>query len=799
MATVNISSLSSSETVGWSSRSKVTSPGDGEVRMRANDGTGSVDLDLGSNGNVTTGFINGTEIELYEVVDQDELYDYAGDIYYWDATYSTTLNLIVDKDTTIDSVTGLVTGRTYTLKLHYENDSSVVTLGSTFVTQDSSETAYFTLVPDYMLVNVIRFYYDGQKLLPLSHHTYLYEVPWVDAVTSPPNIATDYVDWRWWQHDRLGQFENHCPKVRTTTIYVSNSEGSDGNTGLNTDEAIQTLSAVSDYIGALPTDADVRIRFKRGDMWLETAGLTIDKDNVTFDDYGTGELPFFNRFTVQYPETANVWTLASGNRYTVAETSDIAWIRKVSDRLGTIGGLHISRTASSAACEALSNSFFWGSNVLHINLGGTDPNTIDLEAVISNSESGVEFQGNGCRVENIRGDGWGLNRTLAATQDQPFTNRTSGDDANYYKKLEGYYSGTHLMAHNMPSGSGGISAWVGCKAGLGVYTTGGCSVFNSYSRDGDQETWIVGCRAEFGTLRSNDWDFANLRGIGLAVYAHATSTVTDILRMGVCSNLYIPNSHTPCSRTGNLAHATTPASVSNLTQYNSFYVNCTQENFSGATNETRIDFVPYGVFYGHRGYYQLGTAGVGAYSNAPITHAWMINCFFELNHATVANNTCGFWNTLVTNNSMHILHSAFKIIGGTATNANRFGLDYDVIFAGGVGTGAAYLSSMINSILSYTNTGGGGLYTGLTNVAYNNSTLVGITDNAYYGVTQSTDTERGHNNDPGAVSLGSAFSLGSSQAGLLAAGSTAWLLSHDINGKRRLGATPDIGPEDFSS
>ena len=330
------------------------------------------------------------------------------------------------------------------------------------------------------------------------------QVAWKANYEIPPNIATNYGGWRRWKEYRVAQFEKLAPLERSNTYYFS-SAGLDAN-ACTTASPCLTRSKCASLITT--NGGNTRCRFKFGETFDDATDLVITSNGNTLDCWGTAaecaSKPLFNAFTNKYNSSG--WTLATGNRYTRAETNDIAWIRNQADRLG----VNLVRTTSSANCEALSNSFFWGANVLHINLGGTNPNTLNLEAVTSNTANGVESQGDGNRVEGLRADGYGMDRSNSATQAQPFTNRSTGNKANYFKNLEGYYSGTHIMAHNAPSGAGGKSVWNGCKAGFPMYGASGDNLFNTYSRDGEQETWFLNSTLQYGTLKSSDWSYTTL-------------------------------------------------------------------------------------------------------------------------------------------------------------------------------------------------------------------------------------------------------------------------------------------------
>ncbi|MGD9632563.1 MAG: hypothetical protein AB7G28_22685, partial [Pirellulales bacterium] len=164
------------------------------------------------------------------------------------------------------------------------------------------------------------------------------------------------------------------------------------------------------------------------------------------------------------------------------------------------------------------------------------------------------------------------------------------------------------------------------------------------------------------------------------------------------------------------------------------------------------------------------------------------------NYANIPTNS---WMALtnrqsLAGNSFEIHHSMVTIRNTPATSNPAGGLDYTVVNLNpAVGAGNASTSKAFNNIFSVDNATPQN-YLGLTNQAAN------IKNNAYRNFDAST-AERGHSNDAGAVTLANTPTFGVDDAQLRNAGTTDVLYSHDINGKRRTVATPDLGPVDFTS
>lgn len=69
------------------------------------------------------------------------------------------------------------------------------------------------------------------------------------------------------------------------------------------------------------------------------------------------------------------WAIASGNRYTRSEFRHITSVKN--------GSTTLAKAVDATACGTTDNSFFWDSSgeVLHVNLAGTDPDTVTLTAM----------------------------------------------------------------------------------------------------------------------------------------------------------------------------------------------------------------------------------------------------------------------------------------------------------------------------------------------------------------------------------------------------------------------------------
>lgn len=614
------------------------------------------------------------------------------------------------------------------------------------------------------------------------------------AFTTPPNIATDFAGWLAWKDARRLAFLTYCPIERSTTYYFAQSgddntgDGSLGNPWKTRAKAIAIEAA---------GNGDMRLRFNCGDVWDEDDDWVITHDNVTVDSYGAGAKPLFNAFKTKYLDSANVWGSQSGNRWQVAETNDIAWLRKSDDRLGETLGTTLVRVGDATACAALDNSWFWGSNVLYVNLGGTDPNTVDLEAVISNDNNGVEFQGDGCRCQGLRADGFGMDRTTTATQAQPFTNRTLGADANLFIDCEGYFSGSHVIAHHggASTGQGGVAMFIDCVAGYAKYNSASETIFNAFTDDGGHETWFLGCEVAYGCLRSSDWTYASLIGRGGGFYGHVGSGGLDSCDLFVMHGCSVRSgSIAPPKHLGVSGQSPTAATLDDV---RCFVVNCTHPAPTSAMLQSN-NFDSNAVYYGNAYRFKNVSSTPFAQVNTTIANCWILNCYIEMDQAAITGSF-GFSNANPASDTIAIQfwHTWINVINQPAQN---FGLDYDLRADNSTAAGAGHLagSSLINSIVTYSSSAANARLA-LTNSASR------VINNAFFNVDQpGANLESGYELATNTIQLAGIPTLGTRMEALIrAATSDASAimpnLSHDMNGRRRTAAAPDIGPVDFSS
>lgn len=614
--------------------------------------------------------------------------------------------------------------------------------------------------------------------------------------SSAPDIVADYEAWIEWMEARIADFEENCPLERGLTYYFSQSSGNDttgdGSIG-NPWKTRNKAKEIQAYHGS-----SIRLRFKCGDTWTEPDNWVITDNDVTIDSYSTGNKPFFNAF--EEVLSGDIWVDEGGGTWSTSAAGDVAYIRLVNDRLGSVRGTQFIRLNSAAATLSVPNSFYYdsGTTLLYVNLNGDNPNSsaddLPIEVVYSNLNNGVEFQGDGCRCEGIRADGYGIHRTSVATQDQPFTNRNSGDSANLFKNCEGYFSNTHVMAHNK-TGTGGRSMFLNCIAGLGQVDPGSdaMSCYNSYTSSGGHETWCLDCECKGGALPEYTWPYDTEKVAGTGFLCHSGGTAADLY---VCYNMTLSILGT--SKAMYFSDLNDPATMTQdvYTSCRAFTVGCQDTVYPSAHADNVCDRSPHTIFYGNRWYMRPVSGGVAGWRNSRmVTNEYFFNNEFVADMTNYGSGVFSFYNGTTGTSVGTLVNNAFIFKNWVVTSANvRFGFNYDNRSNTGAPGSGNVLDRFFNNILSI-NTSGSAPFS----LALNNSSTY-LKCNALYDIDENTGEDRGTNNMLNKVELSSPYNTAGADVLLLRrAGTPDIFLSHDINGKARNVAKPDIGPVDFSS
>lgn len=606
----------------------------------------------------------------------------------------------------------------------------------------------------------------------------------VQDVGNPPLVTTP--QYEQWVTSRVNKALLYCIRGRATHYFVA-AGGADGNNGLTTGTAFQTMSKVNTVIAAAGATADLEFSFNRGDTFRSTTGITISgHTKVAIDDYGTGDRPLLTAFTRTYASGGAVWTQVGGtDEWTAAESNDIAWCKYQ----GPTGSTTLlQRVTSSANVQATPQSFWWdpgGANLLHVNAGtGINPNNKNFEAVISNSVSGINIQSDGCRVDNINTEGWGCHRITTATQAEGVHVQLSGTDMALVSRSRSAFCSSHAMAYYGVS-TNGIAVFVDDQAGFTKYNGGaGETEFNFFSTNGGHEVFAVNCDAFAGTLPSNDWYVAGTtiaRGRGF--FGHTAGGTASYLCTYYCkeSNNALITPSVPCQSGtwwNNLPTAASPTATNLINVRGVVYAENYEGGFStagtghviGGDNEAVVNST-----------YNFKPASGSAFG-AIHSGGWVINNVYNIDLGLQASAQFALSNTNgdATNTTYALWHNHFNVTNNT--------LGFDFEYSGWFGGGLGGTAQAINNICS--NQGTGGFRIGLNDTSADGRIL----GNAYYNCTLTSS--QGAPDDNKAVTLYDVPLLGATplnNSPLYRKGATSIRVPRDRLGRLRP-VPPSIGP-----
>lgn len=183
--------------------------------------------------------------------------------------------------------------------------------------------------------------------------------------------------------------------VRSTTIppvtyYVSQSTGSDANTGTSEAAAWQTLAKITGLASGFLRPGDT-VLLKRGDIWREqltwpAGNLGTASQRITLGAYGAGERPWIKG---QDGVSNSGWTLQTGSTYwkTHADPTDI-WL---------VNGILLTKQTSIATVDAAPGSFWYDSGTGRVYmrlLDSTNPGVSNPSVESGTRTWGIAINGN---------------------------------------------------------------------------------------------------------------------------------------------------------------------------------------------------------------------------------------------------------------------------------------------------------------------------------------------------------------------------------------------------------------------
>lgn len=360
----------------------------------------------------------------------------------------------------------------------------------------------------------------------------------------------------WGERILAAQVRANVPSGRTTTYYVSQSRGNDGNPGT----IAQPWKTWARAVAAIAASTgDIRIRLCRGDIWLETPACTIAKNKVTIDDYvdplfPATERPYINGFTSFYDDSA--WATDTGfpNTYWRYEPIAPGWVRPkyVRETYDFTGDqTPLKREDSVAHCRAFPKSYFYdtGTNRIYMNTGGPNPNFAQFYEMVPMGTGTFNVTGDNVRLQNIAVHGTGFSPDGSGVGLQVF-HSSSGV---YYEFVgidcDFIYTGYHSIVH--VTAADNRMLLVRCRAGYctnrsgtGTAGSGDTNPINSYAGSGGQEYIVLRCGVVGGTLPSWDWAAQagqNHSSAGVFVHTNDPAASQPKLAMVVGTNYYENN------------------------------------------------------------------------------------------------------------------------------------------------------------------------------------------------------------------------------------------------------------------
>lgn len=619
---------------------------------------------------------------------------------------------------------------------------------------------------------------------------------WTDAFDTPPNPITNYSGYISFRNKRRSQFYNKCPLIRSITYYIAPETGSDANDGLSPGTAWKTIPKAQAAQDALGVSGNAAFLWKSGETAVELQEFAVTKPNVSVGTYGGSSPAKFDAATLRYLSSG--WTLAAGNRYTRAETTDVAWVLHKDDWDTTLFfGRPLARRASSAEVDAESYTYYWAANVLHINLGGTNPNTLDLVAIPSNSINGISGINDSWRVDNIWTRGHGCHRTSTANQKMGIQYYGYDTMVGLVSNCGSYYNSSHNIAFYANSGNpaNGAGHFLSDnnRVGWTKYNSSGETQLNSYSALGNDESWVMDWFSVGGTLPSSDWNYVNLRKRGRPTYHHTTGG-TNYSALYVNDTGSMATGLFQCAQTPN-AFDVIPALVQADVRC---YLNKVQKPVTSYSGTEEIAIMRNAFMTNYAYYPKPATTTTFLEPNIPTTS-------FHCNGIMIVDagdytgvQSAAWWNAPPSSDNLHnFAFGLYKFIN-IQFNSSYYAQDYDALFDGNTapsGTAQSRNCTANNCLYGMAGPGSTG-GTGKRQVGINNDASK-MDSNGYYRITQVAGKVPGYDNDAHAVILTNEPMVDVSDNQILGKANTRVTRSHDKNGKP-VSLPDDLGPTNYS-
>lgn len=303
---------------------------------------------------------------------------------------------------------------------------------------------------------------------------------------------------------------------RQVVVYVSESEGDDGNLGYES-TPIRTIDRILEVIGnptllgrpnigTSPTQINsftcsLEFRFLRGNTWYDAEGVQISSGvvrDVSFTDYGDSSDP---RPRIHcWSAVSGTWANTSGNVWKLTGVSAApGWIIEGTTDASLLNPLTLTNSGSIAST---SRSWYYnsGTQEVYINLGGSNPNAATLQWVIgtNNNIDGIYAENVGdAYIRGLRIEGYGA-RAYGSSTGYGIETRQAGDYGAVVEDCECYYNGNHSIGHISDPSGGFCLHYRNIVGHCGIVSGGGYNSLVGYSSQGGLEYYAKANTCRFG-------------------------------------------------------------------------------------------------------------------------------------------------------------------------------------------------------------------------------------------------------------------------------------------------------------
>lgn len=590
-----------------------------------------------------------------------------------------------------------------------------------------------------------------------------------------------------------------CPiGGRGTTYYFDNVSGNDTTGNGSQATPWKTLAKAETML----TTSDIALLFKRGVVWTETVGLTIDQDDITVGAYGSGARPLFNAFTSTLASGGTLWTVAAGNRYTHDPGAAIGGIRPSLDRFKAL-----RKVASTAEVESTANSWFQSGTTISMHVtnaagAAVDPDTIAWEYTLAGTtdDSAIDISSGstGVRIDSIRADGWGLDGGVV-NQEYAVKVQATGTDVVCVTNCGGYYQARHNLGHNAGNAAGGFVLWINNDCGYVSEAAGSPMV--AYAGLGSQEDIFIGNTVAYGALPITA---ARTWADGTAIYAHAdpSGTYDAALILAKDTMVEAPANGFGCNIGVQIDSLNLPTATA-VTDCKGIIINTTMEKAMGTGANGSL-----GHAFNIANTVEIG----GTYwiypremSTAAMTtinpSGWLIGTAIEIDMSAYAGAYFAAFNPSVTTTNPKYWHTQWNILHNGTTN---FALNVDTVFNTSIADDAG---EFVNSIFAVHRanpalTASPSYLTGNVGWLGLGNSATALRNNAFFGVSDdgaNTSSSLAVNT----VQLGSMPVFGQTSltqgASQLASEGEGGIIEFDSLLRSRHPTEPSIGPVEFAA